>query len=87
MIEQRKNHKLDEWHDMVVDRWIPCSKELPPGYTDVLVFTDGHYSTVWSLTKDFFDEDVYLWEDENGEIYEFEEALAWMPLPEPYKGE
>jgi hypothetical protein len=57
------------------DQWIPCSEELPEGYTAVIACsTDGdihlnHYMTergYWYYYKD--------------------EITAWMPLPEPYKG-
>lgn len=56
------------------DQWIPCSEELPEGYTAVIACsTDGgihlnHYMTergYWYYYKD--------------------EITAWMPLPKPYK--
>ena len=68
--------------------WIPCRERLPEHeYDAVLVF----------LRSDIYD--VAIWTSEHGfrpwySAY-FEEAtpewekpvIAWMPLPEPYKGE
>lgn len=65
-----------------VGEWIPCSKKLPEIEKEVLVFTEGNSQRVWNLLDH---DDEYVWEDEFGGWNEFEEVLAWMPLPEEYK--
>lgn len=66
-------------------RWIPCSERLPESGVPVLI------SHVGFVTEDFLDIDEllggeYFW---NSGISLDEELnnLAWMPLPEPWKGE
>lgn len=68
-------------------KWIPCSERLPEEEEDVLV-TDGE-----SMAVGYYREDVRAWDSvnfgwienrENG--YGINEVIAWMPLPEPYKG-
>ena len=64
-----------------VDRWIPCSERMPE--------VDGNYliSGVWGSGKeavgdcDFSVNDGYFRTAWNFDV------LAWMSLPEPYKGE
>ena len=54
-------------------RWIPCSERLPK--------KDGYYLTTTcyrQVYEDFWSEDHF---DRT------EAVIAWMPLPEPYKGE
>ena len=68
-----------------VGEWIPCSERLPNHYEQVLVFTDSHTQEVWVLVEDGADEE--LWEDDYGYGQLIEKAIAWMPLPQPYKGE
>lgn len=68
-------------------RWTPCSERLPEIDKDVLV-TDGESCLVCSLFESPDIEDgLYQWEDDYGHWHEFETWVAWMPLPEPYKGE
>ena len=70
--------------------WIPCSERLPEEPFGCLV-------TVWDtnpVTMDEFENilpyfvgwDGEQWNDADGEQCPFE-VIAWMPLPEPYKGE
>lgn len=60
--------------------WIPCSEKLPDVEADVLLSLrslDVHTGFM-SNTEGYF----YV----EGEGYvEFENVLAWQPLPEPYK--
>ena len=71
-------------------RWIPCSERLPENGRQVLVYArsvhyalakydemrdaDGVYRKQW-VTFD-------AWKP----FYTIKEVIAWMPLPEPYKG-
>lgn len=52
-------------------RWIPVSKKLPDDST-VVFYTDNKGETGI----------ICYWEDLP---QEFEDIIAWMPLPEPYK--
>ena len=54
-------------------RWIPCSKRLP--------FDAGYYLTTTTYNEVFCD----YWN--LNEWNRTEQVIAWMPLPEPYKGE
>ena len=71
-------------------QWIPCSERLPKDNRQVLVYArsvhyalakydemrnaDGTYKKQW-VTFD-------AWKP----LYTIKEVIAWMPLPEPYKG-
>ena len=71
----------------IPNNWIPCSERLPEIDKEVLV-TDGELCWVCSLFESQDIEDgLYQWEDNYGHWHEFETWVAWMPLPEPYKGE
>lgn len=70
--------------------WIPCSERFPEEPYGCLV-------TVWDtnpITMDEFENilpyfvgwDGEQWNDGDGEQCPFE-VIAWMPLPEPWKGE
>lgn len=63
-------------------QWIPCSERLPK---------KGRYLVTGKKNRDWYESDKIVtsafydgefWTD-NGDI----QAEAWMPLPEPYKGE
>ena len=62
--------------------WVPASERLPETSEPVLVFTDSHTQEIWSLIKD---EDGDYWEDDYGYGQLIRDAIAWMPLPEPYR--
>ena len=57
--------------------WIPVSERLPDKYTYTLWCASSGY-----VRSDYFNGE--FWEDAKKYCYEI---VAWMPLPEPYKGE
>lgn len=60
-------------------KWVSCSDRMPEPYVKVLVSdVDGDVCFAW-----FEDHWGEWWSDRYGMI----KVLAWMPLPEPYKGE
>ena len=67
--------------DTNVGKWIPCSERLP-----------NHEGLVWVTVENpdgtrFADYDLFGLDDEKWTIFNFTgKVVAWMPLPEPYKG-
>ena len=55
--------------------WIPVSERLPIPPTFCLVTTDGSHGDVIDIA-------LYM----SDGWHKASEVLAWMPLPEPYKG-
>lgn len=64
-------------------RWIPVTKRLP-GLREEVLATDGNY--VWCANRVWYPSDVTLWEDLSSG-WTIVGITAWMPLPEPWKGE
>lgn len=63
-------------------KWIPCEKGLP-GIREEVIATDGAFVYVASRCW-YPDTNATVWENSDGWTID---AKAWMPLPEPYKGE
>ena len=70
-----------------VGEWIPCSERLPQEDESVLITTKttdkiyfGTYTKRYgfSMREGFICGDGFMW---------LNTAVAWMPLPQPYKGE
>ena len=61
-------------------RWIPVSERLPEKEDEVLVTTSWN-----NVCMAWCDNEKWRAEYING--YDDDEILAWMPLPEPYKGD
>lgn len=82
----------------VGSKWIPCSYRLPEESGEYLVWYDCGEDMEGCCVENF-DAGVGAfgrWCDEydahtlgflDSEFIYFDEAVAWMPLPEPYKGE
>ena len=64
-------------------QWIPCSEKLPKEGQMVLITDNGEID--FGMRED----GEWLWLCESGTDYwaEIGNVDAWMPLPEPYKGE
>ena len=62
-------------------KWIPCSQKMPDdGTWAIWCSNDG----VIGIAR--FKEDCYNHFYPNETSFNLEDAIAWMPLPEPYKG-
>ena len=89
--EYLEYHKLAEkiYNEFVInitnqqppaDNWIPCSERLPDESGTYLV-SIGNYNGVPKVWRMYFTTVEYpRW-------LTFYKVTAWMPLPEPYKGE
>ena len=83
--DKNEKRKFMDWLNYCLDaaiepQWLPCSERLPEcDYDTVLCVTDTDFWAVMVYTKEhgFRSGDI----DFSGEV------TAWMPLPEPYKGE
>lgn len=62
-----------------VCRWIPITERLPEDGT-WNIFTDGKRVSIERYKMDIIDHFFPA-----GRFFELENAVAWMPLPEPYK--
>ena len=66
-------------HEKSVPQWIPCSERLPDTTDFVLTINIVSQCGVYRFDGD-------CWLDYDG-LFVNEGIRAWMPLPEPYKGE
>ena len=91
---------LDELIAENKGEWIPITERLPENDGHYLVtWVDGNYQTVDIIgfanhlceidEIDFGNKTYSGWYEYNPEYghYEWNGVVAWMPLPEPYKGE
>lgn len=78
---------INEIELQFIQKWIPCSKELPEQGVNVLVtWIGGVDIAYWGICEDgrYWDFGMFSLNESDGE---FEDITAWMPLPEAYKGE
>ena len=72
-------------------QWIPVSERLPLDHERYLLTQEIHYTTgriIKRVCMAFYDDENDEWLEEQGEDCEIVSyPLAWMPLPEPWKGE
>lgn len=66
------------------DKWIPCSKELPPKPKCCLwkAYIVQQENVFYPYVAYFTDDG---WRDDD--LDEIRNVIAWMTLPEPYKGD
>ena len=71
-------------------QWIPCTERMPDLNKPVLISARLHgreIIDIVSLKQGILKTDIY-WENEEWVFsYELDEVIAWMPLPEHYKGD
>lgn len=72
-------------HEKTAQHWIPCSVKYPESDERVLVTSGGYDYYVWDCMSNRGDD--YFWEDEEGLYHNKYEVVAWMPLPEPWRGD
>lgn len=79
-------------------RWIPASEEGPERDGRYLVTFKNHFIYMAFYAFDLYEADSYAFENKRGisgwygydeeyGYYEHDDVIAWMPLPQPYKGE
>lgn len=77
-------NKVEDYVEKAVDelpsvqQWIPCSERLPNNHDNILINQSDGYVNVGYYSLNYF-------KDVNS--YPYKDVIAWMPLPEPYKGE
>ena len=74
-----------------MSEWIPCSERLPEKCEDELVYLSSARITVMQYNRHklpFNDYCIGWGHSMNYDVdFQKESVVAWMPLPEPYKGE
>jgi hypothetical protein len=71
-------------------QWIPCSEKNPPEEAKrYWICTDGGYQCQcrWTNVNYFWDGLTTDWKWHFMDIPQYSEVIAWMPLPEPWKGD
>lgn len=66
------------------ERWIPVTEGLPEEKKQVLVCDDGGF--IYTAEGETRSDGEWQWY-ESAEYRPMEDVVAWMPLPDPWKGE
>lgn len=76
-------------HGEFIAKWIPISEKLPEDYQRVLITIVNCHGDNLVRVAQYIKRNKIFKVKENGEWWKVgeERLLAWMPLPEPYKGE
>lgn len=71
------------------NKWVPVSKRLPDVGSEVLVCFDFKGKRSVYISHFYGDGEFHGLDDEylTSEGRKYRKAVAWMPLPEPYKAE
>lgn len=74
-----------------VQQWIPCSERLPKCNGCYLVWRPHFFGGEIGMPAICYFDGQDTWHDSYGvdftRILNAKDVIAWMPLPEPYKGE
>lgn len=57
--------------------WIPCSKEMPDEYEEVLTYTNRGAIKIMERVMEW---NGYMWKDEADYLHDIDFVQAWMPL-------
>ena len=67
------------------NNWTPCTPETMPEYGQE-VLTSDTCGSIWICSLIFTgSNNEVCWEDNYGYLYNLDNQIAWMPLPEPYQ--
>ena len=83
MVEKWKLHPID-FEISSEPQWIPVSKKLPNKNDYVIVTTK--YGVVIEAQFEVWNSGVKEWWIDNDNSFEFDDVVAWMPMPQPYRG-
>lgn len=92
-IENRLNHAFNQGFEMgrqmAKPCWIACSDKLPEVGSEVLVCFDFKGKRSVYISNFYGDGEFHGLDDEylTEEGRKYRKAVAWMPLPDPYKQE
>ena len=83
MVEQWKLHPID-FEISSEQQWIPVSKKLPNKNDYVIVTTKS--GVVIEAQFEIWNSGIKEWWIDNDNSFEFDDVVAWMPMPQPYRG-
>ena len=83
MVEQWKLHPIN-FEISSEPQWIPVSKKLPNKNDYVIVTTK--FGVVIEAQFEVWNSGVKEWWIDNDNSLEFDDVVAWMPMPQPYRG-